>query len=183
MRSSRSDTGHPEGRLSGPEPADGATPDSGGGHKAGDWPESDELGELAELAELAELGEMGEMGEMGEPGACLAIQIDLSAMADGELDPPAVRRALAHSDVCADCSAFAASVRSQAALHRALFAPAQDGSSDAALAGVVAGLASGGRDVRASAPGQRSSRARRFDPDARDPGARAPAPLRFLLRR
>ena len=168
MRSSRSDTGHPEGRLSGPEPADGATPESGGGHKSGDWQES---------------GDLDELGEMGEPGACLAIQIDLSAMADGELDPPAVRRALAHSDVCADCSAFAASVRSQAALHRALFAPAQDGSSDAALAGVVAGLASGGRDVRASAPGQRSSRARRFDPDARDPGARAPAPLRFLLRR
>ena len=170
MRSSRFDTGHPEGRPSGPEPADGATPESGGGLARGDWPESDES------------------GESGETGACLAIQIDLSAMADGELDPPAVRRALAHSDVCADCGAFAASVRSQAALHRALFAPAQDGSSDAALAGVVAGLASGGRDVRASAHGQRSSSARRFDPDARDPdardpGASAPAPLRFLLRR
>ena len=102
MRSSRFDTGHTEGRPSGPEPADGATPESGGGLARGDWPESD---------------------ESGETGACLAIQIDLSAMADGELDPPAVRRALAHSDVCADCGAFAASVRSQAALHRALFAP------------------------------------------------------------
>lgn len=51
---------------------------------------------------------------------CLQIQVDLSAMLDGELDAPSVRRVMVHSDVCASCKGFLESIRTQARLHRAL---------------------------------------------------------------
>ena len=45
---------------------------------------------------------------------CLQIQMDLSAMLDGELDQPSVRRVLVHADVCPSCSMFLRGIRSQA---------------------------------------------------------------------
>jgi len=59
---------------------------------------------------------------------CLQIQVDLSAMLDGELDPASVRRVMVHSDVCSSCQAFLAGIRQQARLHRA----ASPGASSAA---------------------------------------------------
>jgi tetratricopeptide (TPR) repeat protein len=55
-----------------------------------------------------------------EPGhdPCLQIQVDLSAMVDGELDPAAVRRVMVHSDVCAQCRSFLDGIRHQARLHQ-----------------------------------------------------------------
>ncbi|MBL8723830.1 MAG: zf-HC2 domain-containing protein [Planctomycetes bacterium] len=49
---------------------------------------------------------------------CLQIQADLSAMLDGELDAPSVRRVLVHSDACAGCRAFLDGIRLQVRLHR-----------------------------------------------------------------
>lgn len=57
---------------------------------------------------------------------CLQIQVDLSAMVDGELDPAAVRRVMVHSDLCAQCRAFLDGVRSQARLHRQVAAAAPE---------------------------------------------------------
>lgn len=51
---------------------------------------------------------------------CLQIQVDLSAMLDGELDAPSVRRVMVHSDVCPSCRGFLESIRSQVRLHREL---------------------------------------------------------------
>jgi tetratricopeptide (TPR) repeat protein len=45
---------------------------------------------------------------------CLQIQVDLSAMVDGELDQPSVRRVLVHTDVCPSCSMFLQGIRTQA---------------------------------------------------------------------
>jgi hypothetical protein len=44
--------------------------------------------------------------------------VDLSAMLDGELDAPSVRRVMVHSDVCQQCKGFLESIRQQARLHR-----------------------------------------------------------------
>ncbi len=49
---------------------------------------------------------------------CLQIQVDLSAMLDGELDPASVRRVMVHSDVCPSCRSFLAGIRTQVRLHR-----------------------------------------------------------------
>ena len=49
---------------------------------------------------------------------CLQIQVDLSAMVDGELDPAGVRRVMVHSDVCPSCRDFLEGVRSQVRMHR-----------------------------------------------------------------
>jgi tetratricopeptide (TPR) repeat protein len=51
---------------------------------------------------------------------CLQIQVDLSAMLDGELDAASVRRVMVHSDVCQSCREFLAGIRSQVQLHREL---------------------------------------------------------------
>lgn len=51
---------------------------------------------------------------------CLQIQIDLSAMLDGELDAPSVRRVMVHSDVCNSCRGFLKGIRTQARAHREL---------------------------------------------------------------
>jgi hypothetical protein len=53
---------------------------------------------------------------------CLQIQVDLSAMVDGELDPAGVRRVLVHADFCASCRAFLDGVRAQVRVHRAVAA-------------------------------------------------------------
>ena len=58
------------------------------------------------------------MLERSDP--CLQIQVDLSAMVDGELDAPSVRRVMVHSDVCPHCRGFLEGIRSQARLHRHL---------------------------------------------------------------
>jgi hypothetical protein len=55
--------------------------------------------------------------EMGSD-PCLQIQVDLSAMLDGELDAPSVRRVLVHSDACAGCREFLDGIRLQVRLHR-----------------------------------------------------------------
>ena len=51
---------------------------------------------------------------------CLPIQVDLSAMLDGELDAAIVRRGMVHSDVCSSCSSFLDGIRNQARAHRQL---------------------------------------------------------------
>ncbi|HEB52577.1 MAG TPA: tetratricopeptide repeat protein [bacterium] len=51
---------------------------------------------------------------------CLQIQVDLSAMLDGELDPAGVRRVTVHSDVCPTCRAFFDGIREQVGVHRRL---------------------------------------------------------------
>lgn len=51
---------------------------------------------------------------------CLQIQVDLSAMFDGELDAASVRRVMVHSDVCDSCRGFLGAIRSQARAHQDL---------------------------------------------------------------
>lgn len=51
---------------------------------------------------------------------CLPIQVDLSAMLDGELDPASVRRVMVHSDVCPSCRAFLDGIRQQVRWHHAV---------------------------------------------------------------
>jgi tetratricopeptide (TPR) repeat protein len=58
---------------------------------------------------------------------CLQIQVDLSAMLDGELDPASVRRVMVHSDVCGSCRTFLDGIRHQVRLHRELAAAGQLG--------------------------------------------------------
>jgi tetratricopeptide (TPR) repeat protein len=53
---------------------------------------------------------------------CLQIQVDLSAMLDGELDPAGVRRVMVHSDLCDSCREFLEGIRTQARLHQKLAA-------------------------------------------------------------
>lgn len=58
---------------------------------------------------------------------CLQIQVDLSAMVDGELDPAAVRRVMVHSDLCAHCRSFLDGIRNQAKAHRQVAGIAREG--------------------------------------------------------
>ena len=51
---------------------------------------------------------------------CLQIQVDLSAMLDGELDAASIRRVMVHSDVCPSCRDFVVGIRNQVRLHRSL---------------------------------------------------------------
>ncbi len=51
---------------------------------------------------------------------CERIQLDLSAMIDGELDPSAVRRVLVHADACPACRGFLNGIRGQLRAHRAI---------------------------------------------------------------
>lgn len=51
---------------------------------------------------------------------CLQIQVDLSAMLDGELEAASVRRVMVHSDVCDSCRNFLEGIRSQTRAHREL---------------------------------------------------------------
>lgn len=57
-----------------------------------------------------------------ESDLCLQIQVDLSAMVDGELEAASVRRATAHVDACSACRAFLEGIQRQAGLHRRLAA-------------------------------------------------------------
>jgi tetratricopeptide (TPR) repeat protein len=66
---------------------------------------------------------------------CLQIQVDLSAMLDGELDPASVRRVMVHSDVCPSCRGFLEGIRNQARLHRGIAAVAPAGDEVSAGAG------------------------------------------------
>ncbi|MGE3174207.1 MAG: tetratricopeptide repeat protein [Planctomycetota bacterium] len=50
----------------------------------------------------------------------MQIQVDLSAMLDGELDAPSVRRVMVHSDLCTACRSFLDGIRTQARLHRSI---------------------------------------------------------------
>jgi len=52
--------------------------------------------------------------------------VDLSAMLDGELDAPSVRRVLVHSDACPSCRGFLEGIRDQVRLHRELAAADAD---------------------------------------------------------
>lgn len=53
-----------------------------------------------------------------EEDPCLQIQVDLSAMLDGELDPASVRRVTVHSDICPACRQFLDGIRQQVRVHR-----------------------------------------------------------------
>lgn len=57
---------------------------------------------------------------------CLQIQVDLSAMLDGELDGAGVRRVMVHSDVCAACRAFLEGIRANVRVHRSIAAMAPE---------------------------------------------------------
>ena len=61
-----------------------------------------------------------ELGARLDDEPCLPIQIDLSAMLDGELDPASVRRVMVHSDVCPSCKSFLRGIRAQLRAHRDL---------------------------------------------------------------
>ena len=52
----------------------------------------------------------------------MQIQVDLSAMLDGELDPAGVRRVMVHSDLCESCRQFLDGIRSQVRFHKKLAA-------------------------------------------------------------
>ncbi|MCR9245312.1 MAG: tetratricopeptide repeat protein [bacterium] len=52
----------------------------------------------------------------------MQIQVDLSAMLDGELDAASVRRVMVHSDACSSCRSFLAGIRNQVRMHRELAA-------------------------------------------------------------
>lgn len=52
----------------------------------------------------------------------MQIQVDLSAMLDGELDAASVRRVMVHSDLCSACRDFLEGIRTQAQLHREVHA-------------------------------------------------------------
>lgn len=69
----------------------------------------------------------GSASRASRPGQdpCLQIQVDLSAMLDGELDPASVRRVTVHSDVCPSCRAFFDGIRHQVGLHKRLQQMAQ----------------------------------------------------------
>jgi tetratricopeptide (TPR) repeat protein len=63
---------------------------------------------------------------------CLQIQVDLSAMVDGELDPAGIRRVMIHSDLCGSCREFLDGIRSQVRMHKhAAAAMAASGAADA----------------------------------------------------
>lgn len=66
----------------------------------------------------------------------MQIQMDLSAMLDGELDAPSVRRVMVHSDACPSCRGFLVGIRDQVRLHHEM----------AALT-AVAGSAAAGSEV------------------------------------
>ncbi|MCA8974428.1 MAG: tetratricopeptide repeat protein [Planctomycetes bacterium] len=79
----------------------------------------------------------------------MQIQVDLSAMLDGELDAPSVRRVMVHSDACPSCRGFLAGIRQQVRLHRDVAAV------DAAVidtAGVEAEGSDSDAEGRGSAP-------------------------------
>jgi tetratricopeptide (TPR) repeat protein len=67
---------------------------------------------------------------------CWQIQVDLSAMLDGELDPAGVRRVTVHSDACPGCRSFLDGVRAQVRVHRKLASVlAAEGDESAAVGG------------------------------------------------
>lgn len=76
---------------------------------------------------------------------CLQIQVDLSAMLDGELDAPSVRRVMVHSDVCPSCRGFLEGIRSQVRLHREL---STTGLTNPEEVGAAAGTMAPGRAQR-----------------------------------
>jgi tetratricopeptide (TPR) repeat protein len=49
---------------------------------------------------------------------CNAVQVDISAMLDGELDEARVRRVLVHIEICPQCRSFMQRLRGQIELHR-----------------------------------------------------------------
>lgn len=83
-----------------------------------------------------------------EPSLCLQIQVDLSAMIDGELDAAGVRRVTAHVDACAACRAFHDGILRQAGLHRRLAASRR--SSGPVSAAERASFSLGGRQAEFS---------------------------------
>ena len=82
---------------------------------------------------------------------CGQIQMDLSAMLDGELDPSSVRRVVVHSDACRSCREFLDGIRAQARSHRVLHrvltgaederiaVPVASGSGTAGIRGIAVG--------------------------------------------
>ncbi len=53
---------------------------------------------------------------------CLQIQVDLSAMLDGELETASMRRVLVHADLCPSCRMFLQAIRTHAQAHADLHA-------------------------------------------------------------
>lgn len=80
---------------------------------------------------------------------CMPIQMDLSAMLDGELAPALVRRVMVHSDVCDSCRAFLRGIRDSARAHRELDAAAMLDSGAQHAEGVIEDLGGSGVSVPA----------------------------------
>src|SRR5688572_24178238 len=70
---------------------------------------------------------------------CLPIQVDLSCMIDGELDPAAIRRVLVHAEVCASCGSFLRAIRLQAKAHGVLWQALEERLVDGPARGRLAG--------------------------------------------
>jgi tetratricopeptide (TPR) repeat protein len=77
---------------------------------------------------------------------CTQIQVDLSAMLDGELDAGSVRRVMVHSDACPSCRRFLDGIRMQARSHRQLCAALAAGADELVEIG-----AAGGGSIRVGA--------------------------------
>ena len=71
---------------------------------------------------------------------CLQIQVDLSAMLDGELDPAGVRRVMVHSDLCGSCREFLEGIRAQVRVHKKLAATLAPAAAPADASTVLAHL-------------------------------------------
>lgn len=67
----------------------------------------------------ASLGGASVFANIGDD-PCLQIQVDLSAMLDGELDAHTVRRVMVHSDACPACRTFLKGIRHQMQAHKDL---------------------------------------------------------------
>src|SRR5688572_19238048 len=74
------------------------------------------------------------------PDPCLQIQVDLSAMVDGELDPAGVRRVMVHSAVSGPRPSFLEGIRSQVRIHKKLAAALATDATNGARVGGVDGL-------------------------------------------
>lgn len=88
---------------------------------------------------------------------CLQIQVDLSAMLDGELEKASVRRVLVHADICPSCRMFLQAIRTHVQAHadlHAIFEGDDLGSVD------LGGSGDSDPNLRSRAPGARPAGSR-----------------------
>lgn len=96
---------------------------------------------------------------------CLQIQVDLSAMLDGELEKASVRRVLVHADLCPSCRMFLQAIRTHVQAHADLHAIFEGGD----LGTVDLEPSSGSGDAGAWQVEPRQVDPRQVDPRQGDP--------------